>query len=148
MRGASRPRSHNTLWFTLSAGHVPSKSQFGFYLLILLFCIQHSMFPGVCLSVHVLSYFRLLPKPNLLSGWVVMSYFLSLLFHLTAASLWICVFSCCEFRRLKGKRWLGKHARSCSSSPTSCTCSPLPPPRPVPSCPCRLSFPGSFYSSL
>lgn len=58
----------NTLWFTLSAGHVPSKPQFGFYWLIFLSCIQHSMFPGVCLPIHVLSYFSLLPKPNLLSG--------------------------------------------------------------------------------
>lgn len=68
LRGALRPRSHNTVWFTLSAGHVPSKSQFGFYWRIFLFCIQHSMFLGVCLAVHVLSYFSLLPKPDLISG--------------------------------------------------------------------------------
>lgn len=54
-----------------------------------------------------------------IQGVGVMSYCLGLLFHLTAASLWICVLSCCELRRLKGKRWLGKHARSSSCSPTA-----------------------------
>lgn len=46
----------------------PQSPSLFFYCRIFLFCIQYSLFPGVCLSIHVLSYYSLLPKPNLLSG--------------------------------------------------------------------------------
>lgn len=59
---------HDTLWFSLSAGHV----------------LSNCLFLGIYLPVHVLSYFRPL------KGVGLMSRFLRRLFHLPAGSLLFC----------------------------------------------------------